>query len=157
MLALRGSWRAQTRAAETQPTPARPRPPDWLSDDAKAVFESVARRLHAIRLVARVDEGALARYADLLVAYRRASEFVAKHGDVYVVRGRPGPNGEEGKPVGFKLYPQAKRMVALASELLRLEREFGLTPSARARLATEVPAPADPAADYFAPPTTGTG
>jgi P27 family predicted phage terminase small subunit len=104
-----------------------------------------------------MDAGALARYADLFVSYRRCSEFVAQHGDTYVLRGKQGPDGEEGKPIGFKTYPQAKRMVALASELLRLERELGLTPAARARFATEAPESAERGADYFTSPSREVG
>ncbi len=74
------------------------------------------------------------RYADLCVQYRRCAEFTAKHGEVWVVRGRPGPNGEEGRPSGFAVYPQAKLKLALATALLQLEREFGMTPAARAGL-----------------------
>jgi P27 family predicted phage terminase small subunit len=111
-----------------------PEAPAWLSDVAAKVFNEYAERLHAAGVLTEVDELALARYADLCVQYRRASEFIAKHGDAYVVRGRRGPQGEEGLPTGFKTYPQAKRILQLANVLLQLEREFGLTPAARAGL-----------------------
>ena len=58
------------------------------------MFAWIVRHLFALDVVARVDEGALARYADLYVQYRRASEFLARHGDVYVVPGRPGKDGK---------------------------------------------------------------
>jgi P27 family predicted phage terminase small subunit len=119
------------------------------------VFLDYAERLHATGVLTVADELALARYADLCVEYGRCADFTAKHGDAYVVRGRPGPNGEDGRPVGFKSYPQAKLKFALASALLQLEREFGMTPASRAHLATEAGAGegvegAGP--DYFAPP-----
>jgi P27 family predicted phage terminase small subunit len=148
LLELRGSWRAGTRKGEPRPRRSRPRPPDWLSDDAKAVFVVLVRHLFPLGVVARLDEGALGRYADLFVQYRKASEWVTKHGDVYVVPGQTGKDGKAG-PASFRTYPQAYRALALANELLRLEREFGLTSAARARLVTETPAPAEPSYDYF--------
>jgi P27 family predicted phage terminase small subunit len=156
-LALRGSWRSKTRPGEPAPRGPRPRPPEWLCDDAKAQFLAIVRRLWAQGVVSSVDEAALAIYADLLAQYRRASEFVAKHGDVYIVRARPRVEGEEGRPIGFASYPQAKRQENLAMLLLRLSREFGLTPAARTQVQGEVPAPAFPPLrfDYFSP--TGVG
>lgn len=149
ILELRGSWRSKTRPGEPKPRRSRPRPPDWLSDEAKAQFVAIVRRLWAQGVVTRVDEGALAFYADLLVQYRKASEFVSKHGDVYVVRGKPRAEGEEGKLIGFKPYPQAKRQESLAMLLLRLSREFGLTPAARTEVSADVPAAPQTSFDYF--------
>ena len=150
-LRLRGSWRANTRPGEPRPKVARPRPPAWLSNDARAVFQAVARQLHAEGMVTRLDEGALARYADLCMHYRQASEFLAKFGAVYAVPGRPGADGKPGPSTGFRTYPQAGRALALAGELLRLEDRFGMTPAARARLIAEPPAVTEPAFDYFHP------
>jgi P27 family predicted phage terminase small subunit len=149
LLHLRGSWRAKQRPAEPKPRRTRPRPPASLSDDAKKAFLSLARQLHALHVAVAIDAQALARYCDLLVDYWKAADFVAKHGSVYIARGKPGPNGEQGPALGFRPYPQVAIKIALASELLRLEREFGLTPSARARVQVEVVPPAEPAFDYF--------
>ena len=137
ILNLRGSWRAMRNPKEPQPKVAKPAAPAWLSDDAKAVFDVIAERLHATGVLTVADELALARYADLSVQYRRCAEFTAKHGDVHVTYGRPGPNGEQGRPTGIQVFPQAKLKLALASALLQLEREFGMTPAARAGLRTE--------------------
>jgi P27 family predicted phage terminase small subunit len=149
LLALRGSWRAKVNPAEPRPEVARPDAPAWLSETARAAFDLLADQLHSVQLLTRLDENALVRYADLWASYRRCSEFIAKHGDVYVVRAKPTTEGEEGRAIGFKTYPQSRRMTALAAELLRLEREFGLTPAARSRLTSQVEAAEDPAESYF--------
>ncbi|MCC7137597.1 MAG: phage terminase small subunit P27 family [Planctomycetes bacterium] len=150
VLRLRGSWRAKRNSNEPQPKVVKPAAPAWLSDDAKKVFDEYAETLHASGVLTAVDQFALARYADLWSQYRRCAEFTAKHGEVWVVRGRPGPNGAEGRPVGFATYPQAKLKLALAAALLQLEREFGLTPAARAGLRTdEVCADETRPADYY--------
>jgi len=150
VLRLRGSWRSRRNPKEPQPAVAKPEAPAWLSDDAKKVFDDYAERLLASGVLTAVDQFALARYADLWTQYRRCAEFTAKHGEVWVVRGRPGPNGAEGRPVGFATYPQAKLKLALAAVLLQLEREFGMTPAARAGLRTEEVYADEPSpADYY--------
>ena len=151
VLKRRGSWRANTRPGEPKPEPARPKPPKWLGPKARQAFLYLSRHLDAMGVLTRLDQNALARYATLWVRYRKAEEFIEKHGDTYVVRDKPGPNGEPGQPVGFKTYPQWRHALALAQELVRLEREFGLTPSARARLSVEVPVQDKPTLDYFTP------
>ena len=147
-LELRGSWRAKTRPDEPRPKAKKPRAPSWLTKDAKSVFSSLVRRLHAEGMVTGLDENALARYADLFVQYRQASEFIAKFGAFHAVPGKGGA------PATFRTLPHAYRVLALAGELIRLEREFGLTPAARARLVKETPEPAEPAFDYFQPMRT---
>jgi len=149
LLQLRGSWRAKQRPYEPRPRRTRPRPPASLGDEARKVFLGLVRQLYAQQVVVGLDASALARYSDLLVDYWKAAEFVAKHGAVYVVRGKPTKDGEQGPAVGFRAYPQMALKIALASELLRLEREFGLTPSARTRVEVEVTPPAEPAFQYF--------
>ncbi|MFO0931138.1 MAG: P27 family phage terminase small subunit [Planctomycetota bacterium] len=149
LLQLRGSWRAKQRVNEPRPRRTRPRPPATLGAEAKKGFLSLVRQLYAQHVVVGLDAQSLARYADLLVDYWKAAEFVAKHGAVYVVRGKPAREGEQGPAIGFRPYPQMALKIALASELLRLEREFGLTPSARARVEVEAPVPAEPAFHYF--------
>jgi P27 family predicted phage terminase small subunit len=156
ILALRGSRRVVGRTGEPQPEVVRPETPPWLAADAKAAYDFLADHLHELGLLTAIDQGALVRYATLWTSYRRSAEFVAKNGEVYPVRGKPGPDGKP-QVFAFKAYPQAKLMVSLSAELLRLEREFGLTPAARARL--EAP-PSDEEDDgapgYFsAPKATG--
>ena len=154
VLGLRGSWRANGRQATPRVKPELPTTPPWLKGEAKKAFRLLARRLHALGLVCRLDEVALARYANLWVLYRRAEQFVAEKGETYVVRAKPGPNGEPGRPLAIKTYPQVRHMEMMGQVLVRLEKEFGLTPASRERLAADVPvaAPMDPAYDYFSPP-----
>ena len=152
ILALRGSRRA-SRPGEPQPEVELPPVPDWLGDDAKKAYAAMGERLLALGLMTAIDGNALARYATLWIRWRRCEEFVAKHGEVYVVRAKPAWDKTEGAPIGFKAYPQSKLALALATELLRLEREFGMTPAARARLSSDVPVDDDAGEatsfDYF--------
>ena len=82
-------------------------------------------------VLTKADRNALARYCVLWGRWRKAEEFIASQGDSYVVR------DEHGKVKGMKPYPQVRMAGQLAEQLLRLEQNFGLTPSARSRI--EVP------------------
>ena len=150
LLALRGSWRAGQNPSQPRPPPARPAPPPSLSPEARKVFLRASAHLHAIGVLSLLDQSALARYASLLVDYRGCEEFIAKNGTTYVVR-KPQTGQPQGVVVGFKLYPQVRLKLMLCDELLRLEREFGLTPAARTRItATQVVQPGSDKARYFA-------
>lgn len=159
ILQLRGSWRGHANPAEPRPPVEVPKAPAWIPAEARSAFDLLAAQLAEMGVLGAVDAGALARYCVLWLRWRKAEEFLAVHGDTYVVRGRPAADGKPGVPVGFKTYPQAQHALVLAHELLRLEREFGLTPSARARLVLEVGGdeaePVDPASDFFARGATG--
>jgi P27 family predicted phage terminase small subunit len=140
VLELRGSNRAGRHKGAPQPPCERPPAPVYLSPVGKHAFRALAVELEAIQVIARVDQNALARYVVLWERWRKLEDFLKKNGDTYVLRGKPdGSVDAAGAPVpgpvvAVKTYPQAKQATALAGELLKLEREFGLTPAARARL-----------------------
>jgi P27 family predicted phage terminase small subunit len=128
ILALRGSWRAKTRPQEPQPPPARPTCPAWLDRQAKAVWRQLIPRLATFGLLSQVDGAALARYCVLTVRWRGAMQFIQQYGETYPIK------NEQGAIIGMQPFPQTWIMKSLGAELLRLEREFGMTPSARAAL-----------------------
>lgn len=126
ILELRGSWLAKTRPHEPHPPVARPVCPDWLTPDMKQLWRVVVGQLHAIGLLTKVDGHALARYCALSLRWRKALQFVEKNGETYPVK------DATGVVIGLRTFPQVWLVKSLAQELLRLEREFGMTPSARA-------------------------
>lgn len=132
VLAARGSWRAKVRDGEPEASGV-PVCPDWLNDDAKAVWFRLLPMLTAMSIVGSVDENALARYAQIFARWKSCEEFIAKHGQVMPVK------DESGQVVGMKEFPQVGRASRLADQLLKLEQQFGMTPSARASLAIERP------------------
>jgi len=129
VLELHRSWRAKARADEPEPERKRPVCPRWLRDEAKRVWRELIPQLESMGTLGRCDRNALARYCQTWAKWRVAEEFLAESGDVYVRR------GDSGKIEAIKEYPQASLALRLADQLLKLEREFGLTPSARAGLA----------------------
>lgn len=127
-LKLRGSWRADVRKNEPQPEKGRPRCPKWLRPMAKRYWKRLVPQLDEMGILTLIDGNALARYCQVMAKWREAEEFLASHGDLYPVK------DEAGNVVRFKQYPQVSTAMKLADQALRLEQQFGLTPSARAGL-----------------------
>ena len=136
VLEMRGSWRAKGREAEPPALPTRPACPQWLRPEAKRAWKVLAKQLEAMGILGEQDRNALARYCQTYAKWRAAEEFLQESGDVFVMRGKPETKGRKlGPVIGVKEYPQVQTAIRLGDQLLKLEREFGLTPSARAGLA----------------------
>ncbi len=106
---------------------------------AKRAWRELVPQLD-VRMLAQVDRNALARYCTMFSQWHRAQMFLQEHGDTYPVRKIVTNTDDEGREVqeavtvGRKAHPQVRIAARLNDQLLRLEREFGLTPSARARI-----------------------
>ncbi len=87
--------------------------------------------LDRMGVLTKVDCNALARYCVLWSRWRKAEEFIRDRGDSYLVK------DEAGGLKAIKPYPQVRMANQLSEQLLRLEQQFGMTPSARTRI--EVP------------------
>lgn len=136
ILTLRGSWRAKARGAEPTPDPSPPACPAWLSPVARRAWRRLVPQLRGMSLLGSCDRNALARYCTLFARWRDAEEYLHENGSVYEEKAVVGI-GKHSQVVvkAFKEYPQARLAARLADQLLRLEHDFGLTPSARAGLA----------------------
>ena len=143
ILKLRGSWLAKTREGEPKGDPATPHCPKWLRKEGKVLWKEIVPQLAAMGVLARCDRNAVARYCQTFAKWREAEEFLKEHGAVYPEK------DASGRTVGLKEYPQAAQAVRFAEQLLRLEREFGLTPSARSNLVVTRKDTGDPAKDRF--------
>ena len=125
ILNARGSWRGKANKAEPQPPAGVADAPAWLTPAARAVWAQLVPLMPA-GVLTRVDELSLARYCDSFVRWRQAAAALDDHGSTYEVDGR---NGKQ-----HKLRPEVAEYHALAAMLVRLEQEFGLTPSSRTRI-----------------------
>ena len=127
-LERRGSWRAGARKrAEPTAPQGRPAEPAGFADDELDVWRRTVDYIEALGMLARTDEAVVARYAQKLAGYWRDADTVRRLGPDEVVEGKDGrPETRE--------RSAAKRMSRIEGELIRLEREFGLTPAARAGL-----------------------
>lgn len=128
ILKARGSWLPRTRKKEPQLGKGVPQCPSWLDADAKKAWKDLVPVLDGMGVLTKAEKRALARYCDLSVEYERLAIFVAEHGSTYPIK------NADGAVQRLCQFPQAVRKMALADVLLRLEQQFGLTPSARTRI-----------------------
>jgi P27 family predicted phage terminase small subunit len=85
--------------------------PDWLSDDARKVWDSVRRKLRGIELLDSLDTDMLAIYCDAVAQYRNIVKLGVLNDDL------------------------AKQAQAWARLTASYAEKLGLTPNSRARLA----------------------
>ncbi|NOT01031.1 MAG: phage terminase small subunit P27 family [Phycisphaerales bacterium] len=137
ILAFRGSPRANRRADESVVAESGiPTMPEWLNDRGKATWHDLAPKLCAMGVLTTADGLAFARYCDLWARWTDATRFIDEHGMTATITRRTGR-------VDHVAYPQVRIASRLSDELLKLEREFGLTPSARVGLRVNPPSNAD--------------
>jgi P27 family predicted phage terminase small subunit len=130
VLKLRGSTLVSKRreALEVNGPAGTPDRPDWLDDDAKAAWDEVVPMLEGMGILTRIDGPALARYCRIWSRWRKMESFIDEKGEMYPIR------EEGGKVKCFQQWPQVAIAHRLALQLTKLEAEFGMTPSARARI-----------------------
>lgn len=111
-----------------------PEPPPHLDDLAREEWNRVAPGLHAMKLLAGVDRAALAAYC---VAYGRWALAEAS----IKASARPGAPARglmmQTKNGNWIQSPMVGTANKAAADMVRYAAEFGMTPSARARLSVE--------------------
>lgn len=145
LLKLRGSTKANARKGEPQPRKNKPKMPSHMSDGAKAVWRAVVPMLEHMQVLTEVDGMALERYCVAFARWRECERVIDEQGAVMEFAKDGGTYAQQRPEVGISNK--------LATMLLRLEQEFGLTPAARARLRTETEQNAkgsNGAAEFFA-------
>lgn len=128
ILRLRGSWRANARKGEPHASPRRPKMPPWLDADAKIIWRKAVVLLGEMHVLCAIDQVALARYCTLVAWWLRSSKTVNSEGFTTPLCNREGVELGRGSSADFKVA------MIVSAELGRIEQQFGLTPSARARL-----------------------
>jgi P27 family predicted phage terminase small subunit len=120
---------------EPQPTPIEdvPEAPPFVQGYARFEWERVAAELVRMNLLTVVDSATLAAYCIAYARWRTAEEMLLE-----MARRDPILNGlllkaRNGLPVN---NPLIKLAAHAANDMVRYATEFGLTPSARARIAT---------------------
>lgn len=123
ILEARGSRKAEGRKNEPQ-TSGLPECPEWVTDDARAIWGRAIDHLQELGVIGRADENALIRYCVTFARWMECERFIQ----------------DNGMTNGSDEYPQVTRASRLSEQLLKLEREFGLTPAARVNLTPTNPA-----------------
>jgi P27 family predicted phage terminase small subunit len=95
------------------------RPPSWMRNDAKNIFRELVKELETVDLISNVDVNSLARYSETMNEY--TNRIAEKEEQPFTI---------DGKANTF--YSHLRK---LESELRAMDTEFGLSPSARAKLA----------------------
>ena len=119
----RGSWRAKLNRNEMKPKAGEPKPPKALKGEALAEWRRVVKELAPTRVLTRADRSALVMYCQTWANAQDAAAKIAADGTVILQ-----PNGYPGPNPYLKVFNEANRIC------MRLLQEFGLTPSARARI-----------------------
>lgn len=117
---------------EAQPELGIPERPSHLDAIASAEWERVADELHQVGLLAKIDSSMLAAYCQAYARWRTAEESIAR-----MARNDPHTQGliiktGNGNAVQNPLVGVANRALQI---MMRAAGEFGMTPSARARIA----------------------
>lgn len=116
---------------EPKPDPSLPSMPEWISDEAKAVWFDVAPRLHQMGVLTTIDRDAFTRYCVAFSRWKTAEIFLKKNGEVYPVK------DSKGNIRKLCRFPQVDIALSMSGVLARLEAEFGMTPSARSFIKVE--------------------
>ena len=113
--------------SEPQPVPIEetPTPPAWMSGEARAKWALEFPKLVRNNMITDVDLTAFARYCQAFGRMVVAESMVAKQGDVMIA------------PSGFPIQNPYLAIANKAFEqMIKLETEFGMTPSSRSRVST---------------------
>ncbi len=128
VLERRGSRRIGDRTSEPNPPPGDPGAPEWLSERAKEAWSYLAQRLVPLGLLTEIDVHAFAVLCESYADYVAAVELVRKEGRM--------ATSEKGS---VYQHPAVGMMNKAAERLVKVGREFALTPAARAGMNVEKP------------------
>ena len=120
-----------TNDAVKPPIEESPQPGVDLSPLANQVFFEVSKKLQALGLLTQIDTQAFARYCDLFgkwLIYKKEVD------DAPMVETWGTDENGRAIPTGWKPNPALTSYLSITDKLLKLEREFGMTPSARASI-----------------------
>ena len=129
---------------EPKPKAGIPKPPAWIDPDSEAmrVWEEFAAELNAMQVLTLADRAALAALVAAYCDWRKADEEVEREGLTYASVSAGG---------GYLIRPQPA--VAIRSDSWKRYKsmlsEFGLTPSARARVSASPHDKASPLAEFL--------
>ena len=96
-------------------------------------WQEVVPKLVGMGVLTNADIDAIARYCTMYEQYVKYLEQVRRGLDVLVIR------DDAGKVKYMQSTPAATMMTKLAASMLRIEQEFGLTPSARTGIVAKTP------------------
>lgn len=130
-LRLAGSDKARKRAHEPQLPLEMPIAPSDLTAAAQAQWNRLVEVLAPMRVVTAADAISLAQFAEYLARWHRATEQIARLGEVIPVR------DASGTVVSMKRSPWVAMQIEYGLMIRRYAAEFGMTPAARSRVESD--------------------
>ena len=107
-------------------------PPAVLNEHERAVWAQLVPEVAALGWIDRVDRGMLVMLVQTVAMAEMARSAIESDGFMLTVYDR------EGEPIDRKVHPAARTQMQATAQALRIAEQFGLTPSARARLGLTV-------------------
>jgi P27 family predicted phage terminase small subunit len=109
--------------SEPKPRPIAPKCPTWLDADAKREWRRVAPELERLGLLTGIDMAALAAYCQSYSEWKRYTAVIEKEGSTFTT--------DTGQ---IRARPEVAMGRKALADVRAWAIEFGLTPSARARM-----------------------
>jgi P27 family predicted phage terminase small subunit len=106
--------------------------PTWLREDARPYFDALTQEFEGMDLLRNVDVNALALYCDALLDYVTFTAIIEREGVMTEHTNKAG--AENSVP-----HPLLSKKKQAFDQMSKLMSEFGLTPSARTKLAMSIP------------------
>jgi P27 family predicted phage terminase small subunit len=112
-----------------------------------------------MRVMTEADIEAIGRYCAMWAEWKKNYEMVKRNGDVLTIwESDPSdPTGKKQRVKYMQPTPYATQMKSLATLLLRIEQEFGLTPSSRSQVTIHGRTEDDPLASFVQERSRGSG
>ena len=127
---MQGCPGKREKQLKATPDPAKPKsipkPPDWMSADGKRVWNRTISDLIAVSLFADVDYHTFAMYCHQCGRYIDLQRYINKHGYTMVHITQFGEVVKE--------RPEMAMADRCMTQIIRLGKEFGMSPSARAAI-----------------------
>lgn len=139
--------RRKLNAAEPMPESRLPKPPAFLSDEAKVEWGRVSEELYNLGILTGIDRAALAAYCQAYARWAQAEAAIGEMAKRDQLTGGLMIKTTNGNAIQNPLVGTANKA---AADMVRYAAEFGMTPSARSRIKADGNAEDnDPAAAYF--------
>jgi P27 family predicted phage terminase small subunit len=136
--------------AEPRPAPARPDPPDHLCPTARLEWERVIGQMVALGIMTALDRAALGAYCQAYGRWVAAERALARMAGKDALTAGLMIRTTSGNVIQNPLVGSANKAMA---DMVRYAAEFGLTPSARSRVAATDAWEEDPLAFLDAVPS----
>lgn len=105
--------------------------PEWLTEEAKDEWEELVPVLARMRVISDADKIAIGQLADALSRWKHIGGEIKRIGYVHPIKDR------NGVTVGLRRNPMVGMHIEYGLVVQKLLGQFGMTPSARARLADD--------------------